>query len=470
MERIIEEIREDLYRRLAPVADRLADRTLAEDPAYAALLGRAELRERIHHNLRQAVEGLARSLRGLPVDLSDARATGTLRAEQGLPLASLLRTYRRGGRLLWQTLTEAVTAYDRAALPRLLPGANALWDVLDQLTDAVAEAYRRTESLRGERDRERRAALLDVLLDGAADGPAAPEAAAQLGLPERGRFAVVAVGPGGPALLPGAAPATRSASGVAGVAAGGGAAASGVASAGQGSGSGPRVLWRIRADGETGLVELGHHPLESVRELLAPFGVRAGVSPVVEAPAELARARGLAALALRTAPASMSVSGGPYTVLLDERLPAALVAAQAELAARLRQVVLGPVLELPAEDRRVLLTTLGTWLACQGSTIHAAQRLYCHRNTVSNRLRRMERLTGRSLADPAHVVELALAHAAVVQRAAAEPGPARPGQGRGPGLGPDGRAIPLPRPGDPAARRSSPTPAGTARRSPRPRA
>ncbi|MYT22214.1 PucR family transcriptional regulator, partial [Streptomyces sp. SID7760] len=65
----------------------------------------------------------------------------------------------------------------------------------------------------------------------------------------------------------------------------------------------PRVLWRIRAEGETGLVELGHLPLESVRELLAPLRVRAGVSPVVERPADLARARRLAALALRTAPA-----------------------------------------------------------------------------------------------------------------------------------------------------------------------
>ncbi|MFD9411393.1 helix-turn-helix domain-containing protein [Streptomyces sp. NPDC059989] len=415
MERIIEEIREDLSRRIAVAADRLADRTLAEDPAYAALLGRAELRERIHHNLRQAVEGLVRSSRGLPVDLADARATGTLRAEQGLPLGSLLRTYRRGGRLLWQTLTEAVASYDRAALPRLLPGATTLWDVLDQMTDAVSESYRVAEAARTDRDRERRAALLDALLDGAAatDGPAASEAAAQLGLPERGRFAVVVVaaadGPAHPAERPGATGA-------------------------------PRVLWRIRAGGETGLVELGHHPLESVRELLAPLGLRAGVSPVVEAPAELARAHRLAALALRTAPAS----GGPRTALLDEGLPAALVAAQAELAGRLRKVVLGPVLALPAEDCRVLLTTLGTWLACRGSTTSAAQRLYCHRNTVSNRLRRLEQLTGRSLADPRHVVELTLAHAAVVQRAAAEPATAGP-------------------PG-------APTPAGTARRSPRPRA
>ncbi|WP_405442671.1 helix-turn-helix domain-containing protein [Streptomyces avidinii] len=416
MERIIEEIREDLSRRIAVAADRLADRTLTEDPAYAALLGRAELRERIHHHLREAVEGLMRSSRGLPVELAEARAIGALRAEQGLPLASLLRTYRRGGRLLWQSLTEAVAAHDRAALPRLLPGAAALWDVLDQMTDAVTESYHRAGAAQGDRERERRAALLDVLLDGA-DGPSAAAdaeaAAAQLGLPERGRFAVVVLASDG----------------------------SGGHTAPTGSASAPRVLWRVRADGEIGLVELGHHPLESVRDLLAPLGVRAGVGPVVGAPAELVRAHRLAALALRTA----SESEGPRTALLDERLPAALVAGQAELAGRLCHVVLGPVLALPAEDRRTLLTTLGTWLACRGSTTYAAQRLYCHRNTVSNRLRRLEQLTGRSLSDPRHVVELALAHSAVLQRAAAEPA-TRP-------------AVP--------EQRVSPTPGGTARRSPR---
>ncbi|WP_327387161.1 helix-turn-helix domain-containing protein [Streptomyces sp. NBC_01207] len=439
MERIIEEIREDLSRRIAVAADRLTDRTLAEDPAYAALLGRAELRERIHHALRQAVEGLLRSSRGLPVELADARAVGALRAEQGLPLTSLLRTYRRGGRLLWQSLTEAVTAHDRAALPRLLPGATALWDVLDQMTDAVTESYRRAEAARGDRDREHRAALLDVLLDGgvgpsaaaaaaAGEVSAAEAAAARLGLPERGRFTVVvlAADASGAPVVP-VVPA-----------------GTGAPAGGTGAASAPRVLWRIRADGEIGLVELGHHPLESVRELLAPLGVRAGVGPVVAAPADVARAHRLAALALRTSPESE----GPRTALLDERLPAALVAAEAELAGRLRQVVLGPVLALPAQDRRTLLTTLGTWLACQGSTTDAAQRLYCHRNTVSNRLRRLEQLTGRSLSDPRQVVELALAHAAVLQRVEAEPA-TRP-------------AVPDPR--------ASRTPGGTARRSPRRRA
>ncbi|MEU8436472.1 helix-turn-helix domain-containing protein [Streptomyces sp. NPDC029216] len=424
MERIIEEIREDLDRRIAVAADRLTDRTLTEDPAYAAPLGRAELRGRMHHTLRQAVEGLVRASRGEPVELADARAAGALRAGQGLPLASLRRTYRYGGRLVWQCLTEAVAAHDRAALPRLLAGAGALWDVLDQMADAASEAYHRVGAERGERERERRAALLDALLDGQAAAARSPEAlaaaAAQLGLPERGRFAVVVLGSAGPG---GGGPGTAGSDG------------------GGPEPDAPRVLWRIRADGETGLAELGHHPLEALRALLAPLPVRAGISPVVGTPAELAGARRLAALALRTAPPA---AGPGAAALLDERLPAALVAADPELAARLREVVLGPVLALPPQEARVLLVTLGTWLACQGSTTYAAQRLYCHRNTVSNRLRRLEQLTGRALSDPAHVVELALAHAAVSQRPTSGP-PAPPAAAAGGG----------------------PTPAGTERRSPR---
>ncbi|AWZ15211.1 helix-turn-helix domain-containing protein [Streptomyces sp. ICC1] len=413
MERIIEELREDLDRRVAVAAQRLADRMPTEEPAYAALLGRAELRDRIHHVLRQAVEGLARGSRGLAPDLADARADGALRAGQGLPLESLLRVYRLGGRLVWQTLTEAVAAHDPAALPRLLPAAPALWEVVDRLADAAAGSYRRAETGRGERERELRASLLDTLFDGTAPPETAAESAHRLGLAEPGRFAVVVLGPGESA----------DAHPAAGL---------------------PRVLWRVRADGETGLVDLGHLPLESVREALAPLGVRAGVSPVVAAPGELAAARRLAVLALRAAPAGE----GPGTVLLDERLPAALVAAESELADRLRRVVLGPVLALAPQDRRVLLNTLGTWLACQGSTTYAAQRLYCHRNTVSNRLRRLEQLTGRSLSDPSHVVELALAHTAVTQRPVSRH-PVTP--------------TPAPPP-VPPAQRTSRTPGDTARR------
>lgn len=198
MERIIGEIREDLNRRITVAADRIADRPPDGDPAcaaHAALLGRAALRERIHGILHQAVEGLVRDSRGLPPELAGARADGGLGAGQGLPLDSLLGVYRLGGRLLWQILTEAVAAHDRVALPRLLPGAPALWDVVDRMADAAAESYRRAEALRGDRERELRAALLDALFDGAGPAGDRAESARRLGLAERGRFAVVVLGP-----------------------------------------------------------------------------------------------------------------------------------------------------------------------------------------------------------------------------------------------------------------------------------
>ena len=43
-----------------------------------------------------------------------------------------------------------------------------------------------------------------------------------------------------------------------------------------------------------------------------------------------------------------------------------------------------------------LLQTLAAWLATGGSAGRTAAHLYCHRNTVLNRLRRVEALSGRS--------------------------------------------------------------------------
>jgi DNA-binding PucR family transcriptional regulator len=57
----------------------------------------------------------------------------------------------------------------------------------------------------------------------------------------------------------------------------------------------------------------------------------------------------------------------------------------------------------------MLLDTFAAWLAEGGSTHRAATTLFCHRNTVINRIRRFERLTKRSLAVPADLLELVLA-------------------------------------------------------------
>ncbi|CAM5711677.1 hypothetical protein SALBM217S_09899 [Streptomyces griseoloalbus] len=128
-----------------------------------------------------------------------------------------------------------------------------------------------------------------------------------------------------------------------------------------------------------------------------------GVSGTVDGLAAVGEARRLADTALRLRPEA----GG--TVRLTEHLPAALVASSPDLAAALTERLLGPLAALDPAEAEVLLDTLATWLACDGSAQRAGRRLYCHRNTVLNRLRRYEQLTGRSLSRPTDLVETTLA-------------------------------------------------------------
>lgn len=209
--------------------------------------------------------------------------------------------------------------------------------------------------------------LLGPLLAGSAQPHRVRRAARGLGLPERGRYAVVVLG--APAAVPDV--------------------------------DGARWCWC----GEAGVVLLGPAgPAGPIARLVEARVGPGGVSPVVGGLAELGLARRLAGAALLTC--------GPGTreiVTLDERLPTALVAGRPELSARLLAEVFGPLLALAPAERALLVGTLEAWLECGGSVGRAAVRLRCHRNTVFNRLRRLERLTSRSLSHPRELVETVLA-------------------------------------------------------------
>ncbi|MEV4875303.1 helix-turn-helix domain-containing protein [Streptomyces cyaneofuscatus] len=214
------------------------------------------------------------------------------------------------------------------------------------------------------------AALLGPLLAGSAQPHQVRRAARGLGLPERGRYAVVVLD------APAAAVPDADADGV-------------------------RWCWC----GEVGVVLLGPGGLAGPVARLGEAGAGpGGVGPVVGGLAELGFARRLAGAALLTCgPGSREI------VALDERLPTALVASVPELSARLVAEVFGPLLVLAPAERALLVGTLEAWLECGGSVGRAAVRLRCHRNTVFNRLRRLERLTSRSLSHPRELVETVLA-------------------------------------------------------------
>ncbi|WP_181723598.1 helix-turn-helix domain-containing protein, partial [Nocardia gipuzkoensis] len=100
-------------------------------------------------------------------------------------------------------------------------------------------------------------------------------------------------------------------------------------------------------------------------------------------------------------------------VSLEDRYPEALLLRSPDLTELMIARTLGPVLELSAKERGILLSTLAIWLAENCSAAHAAPRLHCHRNTVINRLQRISTLLGRRLEGQRSHLELSLALAAL---------------------------------------------------------
>jgi hypothetical protein len=312
---------------------------------------------------------------------------GRRRAQQGVPLDAMHRAYHIGGQALitafMEWTAEEELPHERAALL-----AGDLWNVVDLHYAAASAAFKsaQDEIFGGQRAGE----LLDALLGGEADRDCIAEVTRDWGWAEHARYAVVVQRPSDWT----APPVTRAelSEKVAGI----------------------RPVWRVYTAGyAVGVVTLGDTPVATLTGALPVRpGRRTGVSLVVGGLADLGRARRLAELAVRT------VADGDGIVSLEDRLPAALLTARPDLAAELCNRVLAPVLALDRVSRDLLLDTLATWLAAGGSADQAAAAMFCHRNTVLNRIRRLERLTKKSLSAPTDVVELGLALEAYRQRGA----------------------------------------------------
>ncbi|TDD80099.1 PucR family transcriptional regulator [Actinomadura darangshiensis] len=363
--------------RLPDLADRLAAEILSgdrdRDDPY-----RADVWELCHTGLGHGFETILDRDRGR-ADLEWARRLGQRRAHQGQPLDQLLRSYRLAGRVFWEAVVEVVGRHDPENVPALIRQATRTWDTIDQQSGAAAAAYHRTELDLARRSEERVQAIVDALLDGqGADGGLLATATSVLGLPATGRYAVVMLGAEG-----------GFGDGV---------------DRRPGDSGGMRFIWRLRTDAQVALVALGAAGLDDLVAAVRPYArSHAGVSPVVDSLAELGGARWFAELALRTCRGP-----GNQIARLDRRLPDALVLSQPRLAGRLGRVALGGLGDVDPGFRDALLTTLETWLECDGSAARAADRLFCHRNTVLNRLRKIEQLTGRTPANPGDLVELVL--------------------------------------------------------------
>lgn len=366
--------------RVDPLTDRLVDAIVDSNPGYRAtrVVPLPDLRSSCHDNIGRVLELLGVAVRGgATPDESEAaydaaRATGRRRAEQGLPLDDVLRSFRIGGRLIWDDLVEQA----RAALDaeELREVGTRLWEVVDETSAQVAAAYHSTERAAVRADEQLRAELWEGVLSGRAKEPGfAHEAARILDVPVGGHYLVV-TGEGlhVPRLEEALAPRT--------------------------------TAWVRRTGGTVGLVALGAgDPDGALAVLREAVAWPVGVSVVVSGLAGVDTGVRQASLAVRT------LDGAPGVAAFDERLPEALLLTSPEVAGRLVAVWLGPLLALPAGEQASLLATLEAWVATGGSTTHTAARVHCHRNTVINRLRRIGVLIGRELLDGVPPLELGLA-------------------------------------------------------------
>ena len=376
---------ESVLRRVDQLTDVLVSVIGEQNPGYRLVdvVPRDDLWHSCHDNLRRVLQLIGRAddaedfydaARETGPSHPAARAPGRRRAEQQLPLDDVLRSFRLGGRLVWQALTDQARAAGEVNNEAMLDLATRVWEVVDAISAQVAQAYHTAERGLVRANEQRRASLWEALLQGrAVDAGFAYEAGRTLRLPTSGPYVVVtAAGPGGvdPVEPLGAVLEKL----------------------------GSASAWQLRADVLVGLVSL---PRRDVVRATAAVGsvlaTAAGVSLVVEWLAAVHTAYRQSVLAMRTVP-----PGRTEVVCLAERLPEALLLSSPELTDSLLQTHLRGLLDLGGDERAFLLETLATWGGTGGSATRSAQVLHCHRNTVLNRIHRIEglieqRLTGGEL-------------------------------------------------------------------------
>lgn len=340
--------------------------------------------EDLRLSARANAEFVLHSMRDdLEADISAAQQTGRLRAVQGVPLAAVMTAFRVMFSQIWTRMVDQARRTKAVSSDVLVDAASDIWAVHDTFAEAMASAYREAAMEQALRDERERSALVAALLEGRAlEDATVWEIADLLRLPRQGPFVVVAAE--SPQIGSEALPHVET-----------GLRVRGIVSA-----------WRLLPEMHVGVVRV---PDERARRQLAEVlsGLarrRVGVSPPYQRLTETATALRLARIAVAAAQ-----PGRRRPSFFDDHPLAVAAVSAPDAMLRVSRTVLGPVLDLPAEQSAVLLETLTAWLDNGGSAESAARQMYCHPNTVRQRLRKLESCTGRSLADPRAAAELSLA-------------------------------------------------------------
>jgi hypothetical protein len=385
LERQIARAWASLLDRADAIADDIALTLLEKDRDWYDKAG-PEMRAEVRTNTREHVRRGLRTMAGLAKSDERAihvwRATGRRRARQGVPMELVLNAYSLGTRVLWEALLQqrsdqTIDIDDHV----LLMAGQRIWSALDVQNATLVESYRRESARLQRRDLQRQQSFLDGLVEGRGTDPGyAGEARDVLGISADEPLACVVAHFDGTLDEPLRAPEDRL------------------------ERAGLVSCWHVRGGAYFGLVATGELAASDLVELLRPaVAGRVGVALAAEGITGFATAYQLAGRVAETLP-----RGGAQIVSVTDRLPEVLLGGSPEVTSLLVTETVAPLLAQPAQQAALLVETLEALLAHDGSPTHAAEQLFCHRNTVIYRIKQIETLTGRSLADPRDKLLLSL--------------------------------------------------------------
>jgi hypothetical protein len=365
---------------LDDIVDRAVARIVDDEPMYTGgPVSRTDLRFHMDRTMRLAVTRLAGV--EVPDELqSTALDVGRIRAQQGIPLASVLHAFRIDLRSLWEALINEGRAVGVDVRAEFLERSSLMvWEAIELNTEEVVRGYQAAQlSL----EELRSSAFDQLLVEPTPDAVA--HATDVLGLPQRGRFLclVGAFAAPRPDLVDECA-----------------------------------VLLHARGHvfhfrwSTPELLAVIHLPedLTDLGPLLEPLNGHVCATVPATDLASVAGSIRLARMAVRG-------RGTPGVRTLSDSWLHAVAAADTELADAIHAAVFGPMARLSESERSGLVETVGDMTSHGGTIADIAQRTYRHRNTVRARLRSFTDHTGFDLSRTDHLATVTIAFTIDAQR------------------------------------------------------
>lgn len=348
--------------------DQIADDFLLDVQQIEGYSSSAVVDQDLRETAVASMELLLRLVGDLPIPdrlAGMSEALGHRRAQQGLPLESLLRAVRMDFRILWTAMLKKVPV---ASLPKFTEDAVRVWEAVEFHTIRVHAGYLDELATMAQEKEAQRAFLLSRLLNSDGKDPQLlGQAARALGVKPESRF-IVAVA---------AEHAQKSFR-------------TGVHRAGADhflhERDGALVLILEDTPARTGQESAVGRPW------LAPLDCF--VAPTAQSLAEVPL---MLRIALESLPAITAETTGQRTV--GHTWGHVAATRLGEYGTVLANSVLGPLTIISAHEKERLIETVQAYLR-SGSVSDAAGELYCHRNTVLNRLARFANLTGCDPTNP----------------------------------------------------------------------